>query len=463
MGRLRLALGSTAVKFSLLFLLLFFATSIALIIYVTALSAQIIETQAKTAIVQQLDSLEEAFERAGIPGLIRFVERESRQPGAHLYLIADTSGRILSGNVSDIQPGILDRSGWVAKPFSYSRFSDDSGEDFKAIAQVLKLPNGLTLLVGRDLSEPERFRGVVRQALTLALGFMTVGGLLIWLLVGRRALKRIDGVSEESRRIIAGDLTRRLPIGHSGDEFDRLAESLNGLLQRIETLDKGVRDVSNNVAHDLKTPLTRLQARTENALHSAKTPKQLKAALASNLAESEALIRTFNAILTISKLETGAVLGNRQPQLINPILLDVVELMEPSAEEHHVDLELLANGNLSAAVNRDLIVQAVLNLIENALRHAGEINRKITVELIQPSANEISISISDNGKGIAAEMMDAATERFVRLDPSRSTVGTGLGLSLVKAIAEAHGGRLDLSDNHPGLSATVTLPSASAL
>lgn len=460
MNRLRMALSSTAVRFSLLFLLLFFAASIGLVLYVTSLSTQIIQTQAKTAIEQQLDGLQVAYERAGIPGLFRYVEREANQPGAHLYLIADQSGRILSGNVRELQPGVLDRSGWVQNPFTYSRFGDDDGEEFRAVAQVLKLPNGLTLLVGRDLSEPERFRGLVRQALTLALGFMMLGALLIWLLVGRRALRRIDSVSIESHRIIAGDLTRRLPVGASGDEFDRLAVNLNSLLDRIESLDKGVRNVSNNLAHDLKTPLTRLQARTENALINAKTPKDLKSALKSNLAESEALIRTFNAILTISKLEAGAILDNRQALVLGPIIDDVVELMEPVAEA--MGVTLIYSGDIEAVclVNRDLIAQALLNLIENSIRHAGDSNRCIEVHLGQTRNGTAEITVKDNGQGIPENMLEAVTERFVRLDPSRSTAGTGLGLNLVKAIAEAHGGKLELSDNNPGLSATISLPLA---
>ena len=458
MNRLRMAASSTAARFSFLFLLLFFIASIGLVFYVTSFSTQIIESQAKTAIEQQLENLEQTYERAGIAGLARFVEREARQPGANLYLMADQSGRIISGNVSAIEPGILDRTGWVAKPFYYSRFGDDDAEQFRAIAQVLKLPNGLTLLIGRDLSEPEQFRGVVRQALTLALGFMTFGALLIWLLVGRRALKRIDDVSIESRRIIAGDLSRRLPIGASGDEFDRLAQSLNGLLNRIEALDKGVRDVSNNVAHDLKTPLTRLNARTENALNSAKTFKDLKTALQSNLTDSEVLIRTFNAILTISKLEAGAVLDNRQPLALQPLLEDIAELMEPLAESQGIDLKLIFNEPSNISINRELIAQAILNLIENALNHAGSDNRTIEVELKSDGAKGAIISVSDHGRGIADDMLQAVTERFVRLDASRSTVGTGLGLSLVKAIAEAHGGKFQLSQNEPGLRATIFLP-----
>lgn len=458
MTRLRMALGSAMLRFALLFLLLFFTTSVGLVLYVTSLSRQIIETQAKTAIEQQLNSLQQVYERAGIPGLFRFVERESRQPGAHLYLIADQSGRIISGNVFDVEPGILDRSGWTTKPFSYSRFGDNTAVQYKATAQVLRLPNGLNLLVGHDLSESERFTGVVRQALILTLGFMMFGALIIGLLVGRRALKRIDGVSNESNRIIAGDLSRRLPVGRSGDEFDRLALSLNGLLERIETLDKGVRDVSNNVAHDLKTPLTRLQARTENALSGGKSAKQLKAALQANLEETRSLIRTFSAILTISKLETGAVLDNREPLAVNAILSDVVELMEPSAEAEGVVLKFVANGEFTLNVNRELISQAVLNLIENALHYAGDDNSQIEVAITKASDNRIAICVSDHGVGIAEDMRKKATERFVRLDPSRSSSGTGLGLSLVKAIAQAHGGSFELGDNKPGLTATLFLP-----
>jgi signal transduction histidine kinase len=282
--------------------------------------------------------------------------------------------------------------------------------------------------------------------------------LLIWFVIGRRALKRIDGVSNESKRIIGGDLTRRLPVGGSGDEFDRLAGSLNGLLDRIETLDKGVRDVSNNVAHDLKTPLTRLRARTESSLLGSKSAKDLKEALKSNLQECEALIRTFDAILTISKLEAGTVLDNRQTTPLRHILANVVDLMEPSAEDAGVAIELDAKEEVETAVNRELLAQALLNLIENALNHGGEQLRLIVVQLKHGLNKSVEIIVSDNGCGIPDASLDKATERFVRLDPSRSTKGTGLGLSLVKAVAQAHGGSFALRNNAPGLTATITIP-----
>jgi signal transduction histidine kinase len=258
--------SSTAMRLSALFLALFLVTAIALIYYVTSFSVRVLQSQTRVTIEEQLSNMNTAYERAGIPGLIRFVENASRQPGAALYLIADQSGRILSGNVQSVEAGVLDEAGWVVLPFSYERFNQNEDRAYRAIGRVIRLPNGLILMVGRDVGEPERFRVIVRQALALALGIMTLGALAIWFLVGRGALKRIDAVAAESRRIIGGDLTRRLPVNGSNDEFDRLALSLNGLIERISKLDLGVRDVATNVAHDLRTPLTRIRSRAEHAL-----------------------------------------------------------------------------------------------------------------------------------------------------------------------------------------------------
>lgn len=459
--RIKALLSSTATRLSMLFLALFLITALALSFYVSSFSVRLVQTQTRAAIEQQITALNGAFERGGIPGLIRFVDRQARQPGAHLYLIADKAGRILSGNVMAIEPGVLDRPDWVMRPFTYERFAEGGEEEYRAIARVIRLPNGLTLLVGRDIGEPERVRGMVRQALTLALGMMTLGALLIWLLVGRRALNRIDAVSSESSRIIAGDLTRRLPVNGSGDEFDRLAESLNSLLDRISKLDVGVRDVANNVAHDLRTPLTRLRTRADHALSSSRNAKELRAALEGCVSESDRLIRTFNAILTISRLEAGAKLDNRQTAAVAPIINDVVELYEPTAEEAAATLEAETVADAEAPVHRELIAQALSNLIENALRHGlAEKDAKVTVSAaLQPDAT-LAITVADNGKGVPAERLGDISGRFVRLEESRSSEGSGLGLSLVKAIAEAHGGRLVLADNAPGLKATIILPDA---
>ena len=461
-SRVHSMLTSTGVRLSLLFLALFAVTAVVQVFYVTSVSSRLIQGQTRSAIDEQVTALLGSYERSGISGLVRFVDRASRQPGANLYLLADTAGRIVGGNVRSLQPGILDKPGWALVPFSYQRFGMGERNEFQAIAQVLRLPNGLTLLVGRDLGEPERFRGIVRQALMIALGIMTLGALAIWFFVGRRALRRIDGISLASNSIIAGDLSRRLPVSGSGDEFDRLSGSLNAMLDRITHLDAGVRDISNNVAHDLKTPLTRLRTRAEQALTQGRSTQDLRSALEANITDSDQLIRTFNAILMISRLEAGSTIDNRATVDLATLARDVAELYEPTAEEEHVALTVAADAPVEGEVNRELIAQALSNLIENALRHGkAESGSRIDVAVFRRGFETV-LRVADNGQGIPPEQRDRATERFVRLEESRSLPGSGLGLSLAKAIAEAHGGELQLSDNGPGLRAELVIPAGSA-
>ncbi|MBZ0163039.1 MAG: HAMP domain-containing protein, partial [Notoacmeibacter sp.] len=202
----------------------------------TSLSVRMLTAQTRATIDEEITDLSEYYTRGGLPLLVRNINRLSRQPGASLYLIADPTGRILSGNVESLQPGVLDDEGWT-EPFAYVRYGETvrigSGLPHHALARVFHLPNGLIVMVGRDLGEPERMRMVVRRALVFALGMMAAGGFLIWFFVGRRALKRIDAVSAASRRIMGGDLAGRLPVSGAGDEFDRLSANLNMMLTRI--------------------------------------------------------------------------------------------------------------------------------------------------------------------------------------------------------------------------------------
>jgi signal transduction histidine kinase len=454
--RLQQALSTTAVRLSALFLGLFASAAIALVLYVTAMSTRIIEADARAAIDAKLELLLERYESVGLPGLVRAVEREARVPGAQLFLITDAAGRSLTGNVAAVGPGVLDQNGWIDETFDYIR--DDSGEIYTALARVVRLNGGLTLLIGRDVRESERFRDVVRQALGFALGIMTLGGLVIWLMVGRRALTRIDAVSSQSSKIIAGDLTKRLPISGSGDEFDRLSSSLNAMLDTISKLDSGVRDVSNNIAHDLKTPLTRIAARIEAALRKNTKTAELKTTLAANLQDTNALIQTFNAILTISKLEAGAIIEGRELASLGGLLSDVVELYQPSGEEQRIEITADVTKDVDAFINRPLMFQALSNLIENSLKHGGSKMTRVSLRFVALNDQTATIEVSDNGIGIAEHERDKAMQRFVRLDPSRTNDGTGLGLSLASAIASAHGGRLLLGDNKPGLKAMIEVP-----
>ena len=282
--RLPAIMRTTAARLSALYFILFALCAVLLVFYMTSLSASMLTAQTMETINEEVQGLDRAYRRGGLPFLVRVVEQRSRQPGANLYLIADSNGRILTGNVESLEPGVLETEGWTEEPFTYQRYGEGTVERrapsvseleappaatetrHAAIALISRLPNQMIVLVGRDLGEPERFRIVVQRALIFALSMMAVGGLLIWYFVGRRALKRIDSVSEAGKRIMGGDLSGRLPVTGAGDEFDRLSENLNIMLTRIAGLNEGLKQVSDNIAHDLKTPLTRLRNRAEAAL-----------------------------------------------------------------------------------------------------------------------------------------------------------------------------------------------------
>ena len=476
---------TTAARLSALYLLLFALCAVALVFYMTSLSARMLTAQTQDTINDEVLGLARAYQRGGLPVLVRVVEARSRQPGANLYLIADANGQILTGNVQGLEPGVLETEGWTSSPFSYQRFGEGELERLRnlpaeqdttqpeqsdaqaqgekghnAIALVLRLPNQMIMLVGRDLGEPERFRAVIRRALMLALGMMGIGGLLIWFFVGRAALKRIDSVSEASRRIMGGDLSGRLPMTGAGDEFDRLSENLNSMLARIATLNEGLKQVSDNIAHDLKTPLTRLRNRAEATLSGTHKTSDYRQALEGTIAESDQLIKTFNAILMISRLEAGYSSENTNRVDLAEAVRDVVELYEPVAEEAGVSLEADVREAIFVNGNRELIGQALSNIVDNAIKYSTDATAQPAVRVaLERAGAGVRLSVTDNGHGIPDDGDRArATERFVRLEKSRSQPGSGLGLSLAKAIMTFHNGRLDLLSGNPGLSVVMSFP-----
>jgi signal transduction histidine kinase len=461
MGRFAALMRTTAARLSALYLLLFMLGAVALVIYMTNLSVSLLTSQTEQSLNEEVASVGASYARGGISLLVKVIDRRSRQPGAYLYLVTDPAGRILAGNVESIEPGVLSTDGMVQRAFTYQRYGE-RGETavHKALAVVIALPNGMRVLVGRDLSEPEHFLGIVRRALMLALGIMGVGAFLIWYFVGRRALIRIDQLSSASHRIMEGDLSGRLPVSGSGDEFDRLSGSLNAMLGRIQELNDGLKQVSDNIAHDLKTPLTRLRNRAEATLTGGgKDTKAYRSALEDIIAESDQLIRTFNAILMISRFEAGYSSESMQIMPAAPILRDVADLYEPVAEDAGVSLEVGELDEMPLRINRELVGQTVSNLVDNAIKYAGGEGEGATVTLsMERQEKHVLIVVADNGPGIPEEQHERVTERFVRLEESRTQPGLGLGLSLAKAVMKLHGGSLRLEDNKPGLRAVLVFP-----
>lgn len=460
MSRLGELMRVTAVRLSAVYLALFAVFAVILVFYVTANTYSILQTQSQGTIKEEIEDLDRIYETTGLVGLVRSIDRRSRQPGASLYLVTDATGRILAGNVESLEAGVLDETGFTARPFAYTRYAESDTERYHiAVAQIIQLPNGMRVLVGRDQTEQDRIRLVIRNALILALGLMGVGALAAWFFVGRNALQRLDRMSASTARIMAGDLDERLPVAGTGDEFDRLSANLNTLLARIALLQEGLRQVSDNIAHDLKTPLTRLRARAEAALHDRSPQADPRGALEGLMNEADGMIRTFDALLMISRVEAGSHPVSKTETDIATIVADVAELYEPLAEDAGGRLEVDAPQRVVALVNRELIAQALSNLIDNALKYGinGSGEPIVRVHLSE-TEGQCVLEISDNGSGIPPDKRGRVLERFYRLDESRTKPGSGLGLSLVRAIAGIHGGTLTLGDAEPGLRVALSFP-----
>jgi signal transduction histidine kinase len=313
-------------------------------------------------------------------------------------------------------------------------------------------------------------RDVIRRAGGWSLLLVLLLGCIGGLVVARRVLARVDGMNETAQNIMRGDLQGRLKVAGTGDELDRLAVNLNAMLERIGELMTGLRHVSDNIAHDLKTPLTRLRNRAEEALRMSSSKDDLRAALDGVIEEADNLIRVFNALLMIAQLEAGQVRESMSTLDAAEIIQSVGELYEPLAEEAGLRLLVDAPSGVGFSGNRELIGQALSNLVDNAIKYGAETASNVPKSAEEPlillsvsaGAAGVSFTVSDQGPGIPEAELTHVMERFVRLDGSRSKPGFGLGLALAHGVAKLHGGTLVLSDNKPGLKAVMTLPHAIA-
>ncbi len=465
MERFKVLFRNTAIRLSALYILLFALCAVFLVLYMTSTTERFLRQQTQESVSREVADMQQLFDSGGINAFLTALERRARQPGANLYVIAGPTGEILAGNVASIQPGVFDEEGWTGTSFEYEQFTDtDKSPKHNALAQVFVLPNGLRVLIGQDLGRPEVFRILVRQALMVALAVMGAGAVLIWFAIGRSALRRIDTMSVASQGIMAGDLARRLPVSGSGDEFDRMSVSLNAMLDRIEMLNEGLRQVSDNIAHDLKTPLTRIRNKAADALTAFQGTEDGAVALAGIINESEQLIRTFNALLMISRVEAGSSAAELQTVNLSAIAVDCLELCEPVAEDAGFRFQTDIAADCTVNGNRELLGQALFNLVDNAVKYAVEAQDRTITVILRKTGDSIVLSVADHGPGIPAERREDAVKRLVRLDESRSKPGTGLGLALVKAVMDLHKGRLLLSDTSPdaqenaGLTVTMVFP-----
>ncbi len=449
--------SSGTFRFALLYALLFGLAALLLFGGLYWSTAALIERQVADTVAAELRALSDRYRSEGMSGLQLAIEQRSAA-GADpesVYLLADAGLQPLAGNLRNWPEEAVPDGSWVQLQL-YRR--DQEGGPVLVGARAFHLPNGSRLLVGRDMEARRHFQTTLLRNLAITLGLTLVIGLAGGFLVSRRLLRRVDAVTETSRRIMDGDLTQRVPLDRSGDELDRLAESLNRMLERIEALMNGMRLVTDSLAHDLRSPLTRLKGRIELTLLGPDDPEAYRQALEQALAEIDIIQSTFNALLAIAEAESGASRTRLESLALDEMVTDVAELYSPVVEEAGLTLEVGTLEPVHVMGHRQLLAQALANLIDNAVKYAGDGGR---IELaLACTDGRAELTVRDHGPGIPEEARQRVLERFVRLDAARSLPGSGLGLSLVAAVARLHGSDLRLEAAEPGLRVCWTFPLA---
>jgi signal transduction histidine kinase len=447
-------LKSSSFRLALLYMLLLSISVGILLGFIYWSTAGFMDRQTDATIGAEIQGLAEQYRQRGLAGLSTVIqERVARDPaGAGLYILADADLKPLLGNLDRWPAGLLDADGWMR--FRLRNRGPDHAEEHAARGQVFRLRGDLLLLVGRDVRDLQRTRHVILDALTWGLAITAALALLGGWVLSHRVLRRLEAINQTSREIMEGDLSRRIPVGGSDDDFDQLAAGLNQMLARIESLMAGVRQVSDNIAHDLRTPLTRLRTKLE-LLRAELGGHPAAATAEQTIADAEELLTTFNALLRIARIEAGGRRAAFAPVDLVPLVADLAELYEPVPAERHQHLSLSTPSAAWVIGDRDLLFQALGNLVDNAVKYTPEGGR---VDLcVTDTATAIRIEIADNGPGIPVELRAEVFRRFFRADHSRSTPGSGLGLSLVQAVIQLHGATIELLDNAPGLRVRVCL------
>lgn len=429
-----------------------FGASVLILFTVIYWSASFYMTrQLDAAIDSDVAELEEGFQNGGIERVAALIaERVEEMPsGPMFYLLENRSGGILAGNLGALRA----RAATFDLERPLLRGPIRAPATIRAHGVFLK--GGAYLLVGAN-ADPldEMSRMVLRAfgwsfALTLLLAFG--GGLFI----SSRLLSRVEAIGRAADEIMAGHLSRRIPRSGAADEFDRLAASLNLMLERIESLIEAMRQISNDIAHDLRTPLTRLRQRLEIARCKAASPEDLHTAIDRAIAEVDAILATFGALLGIAQIESGTARSRFAAFDLSELLHTVLEVYQPMAEEKGQSLEAAIASGIQTHGDRELLAQMFANLVENAVHHCPE------GAAIRLSAEEngdgVTVLLSDNGPGIPVAERQNVFRRFYRLEASRTTAGNGLGLALAAAVAALHEATIELADNHPGLRVTLRL------
>jgi len=453
-------LRTSSFQLALLYMVVFATSVFLLLAFIYWRTAGFMTAQTDETIEAEIAGLAEQYRGRGVNGLITIIrERVARDPNAKtIYLLTTEDFLKLAGNIETWPVGSRSESGWIN--FTLSSSVGWTGPERLARARIFEVQGGLRLLVGRDVDELTALKRVIEAAINWGMGITLALALLGGFLMSRSTTRRIEIINTTSRRIMNGHLSLRIPTRGTEDDFDQLAENLNQMLDRIVYLMEGIRHVSDSIAHDLRTPLTRLRNQLENTLMSVDNDEAREQA-GRAVAEADQLLATFNALLRIARLETKGNSSDMKRVALDELVSDACELYEALSEVKEQAFEQSLEAGVIIEGDRDLLFQMISNLIDNAIKYTPE-HGTIGVA-VRKEGNEAVFEVRDSGIGIPDDQKDQVFQRFYRVGKSRSLPGNGLGLSLVSAVADIHKGRIVLSDTYedeqpPGLTVAVYMP-----
>jgi signal transduction histidine kinase len=446
-------LRSTTFRLALTFIAIFGAMVIALFAFVYHTTEAYVHSALDRAIENDQADLLKTFDVAGRAGLVTAIKQAASGANevGNYYLLAGPDSVPLAGNLKSWPPPAIRATGLMSL-----KFQDMGGVIHSMRVSLTKLADGSHLLVGRSTENDAAFMRKVRMANAAILLLIGVLAAVSSITSTRRTVGRIESINATSQKIMEDDLTRRIPLRGTRDEWDKLAQNLNSMLDRIETLMREMKEVTDNVAHDLRTPLTRIYSRLERARSQPRLATEDQALIADTMSDLDDVLRIFSSLMRISQIETSNRTAAFRTVNLVEIASDVVELFDAAAEDRRIQMSVTANSKAFVTGDRDLLFDAFANLVDNAIKHGRE-GGVVTVAIAQDET-AATVTISDDGPGIPPEEFSNLFRRFYRLERSRRTPGNGLGLSLVAAIARLHGARIDLSDNNPGAVFRLNFP-----
>ncbi len=434
---------------------LYLAAGWAMLAFVFFSTQAIMEHRVDVGLIAESERLGTELQSSRRAEIVRAVQERifAERGSARLY-------RVIGGDGAELIENFTTVSGAMPAPGAYANIWMKRGPaDGEHEARLLgvALADGLTLQLGRDLTEEDQLRRIIRDSSLIGAGAMAFLALLAGAITSRAVVHRLAGFNASAARILHGHIDERMPVGGTGDEFDHLGENLNEALDRISELMTATRQVTDNIAHDLRGPLSRVRGRLELLQISGPSGAEVETALAESVGDLDVLLETLESLLAIARLDHGASPHRVRVDAVR-LLGDLIDYFQPLAEEKSLDLTLETHGELTVEADPHLLFQALSNIVDNAIRYTPEGGRIVVAA--RRTGERIVIRVADTGPGIPADQRQRVLERFVRLDQSRHQPGSGLGLAVVDAVARHHGATLDIGDGEPGLTVTLGLAAA---